>query len=363
MSKLINNPVRRYDFVQKLEWFLIAAVTMILIIRTQLWLTNYPQLGGSGLHIAHLLWGGLFMVISIWFGLIYLNRWSRTVLAILGGIGFGFFIDELGKFITSDNNYFFKPAAGIIYLIFIVMFLVIRELSRRQELNPRTALANALALLPGIAIGEFRQEEAERAGRLLDQADPDDPIVGQARSILHEATIAPSREPSRLDRTAERFRAWIGRLTTRPHFESAVIWVVILWALSSLLSVLAIDLDVGGIQDEQGPNVDSGVIGSLESISTLASIGFVAYGAWAMALGRHAVAYRNFGRALLVSILVTRVFVFIESQFAAVFGLGLDLILFAAISILASRDEQREFRFGGLGEADLAESADSRREP
>ncbi len=39
-----------------------------------------PELGGHGLHIAHLLWGG-------------------------------FFIDELGKFITQDNDYFFKPAA------------------------------------------------------------------------------------------------------------------------------------------------------------------------------------------------------------------------------------------------------------
>ena len=157
---MTNTAIRRFDFVQKLEWFLIAAVFTILTIRTQLWLTNYPELGGSGLHIAHLLWGGLFMVISIWIGLIYLNRWSRHVLAILGGIGFGFFIDELGKFITQDNNYFFKPAAGIIYLIFVIMFLIIRELSRRQKLDPQTALANALSLLPSTAVGEFRQDEA-----------------------------------------------------------------------------------------------------------------------------------------------------------------------------------------------------------
>lgn len=153
MSRLITNPVPRFDSIQKLEWFLLTAVTTILVIRTQLWLTHYPQLGGDGLHIAHLLYGGIFMVIALWFGLIYLNRWSRAVTAIVGGIGFGFFIDELGKFITSDNNYFFKPAAGLIYVIFIIMFLIIRELSRRQRLNPRTALANALSLLPGTAGG------------------------------------------------------------------------------------------------------------------------------------------------------------------------------------------------------------------
>ena len=356
MSRLINNPVPRYDFVQKLEWFLLASVTMILIIRTQLWLTHYPQLGGGGLHIAHLLYGGLFMVISIWFGLIYLNRWSRVVLAVLGGIGFGFFIDELGKFITSDNNYFFKPAAGIIYLIFVTMFLVIRELSRRQVLNPRTALANALSLLPGTAVGEFRQEEAEKARRLLAMSDQSDPMVGKAREMFDAATVAPSRPPSRLSRGIERIHEWIRSLTTRPHFDQLVIWVVIFWAVSSLLSVLALDLNFGGIQDNLGPDVDQGLLGSLESISALVSVALVLVGVWDMARrGRREVAYRYFGRALLVSILVTRVFVFIESQFAAVFGLALDLILYAAISEIASQGVDEEFRFGGLGDPDLAE--------
>ena len=82
--KLVNNPITRFDFVQKLEWFLLSAVLMILVIRTQLWLTNYPQLGGGGLHIAHLLWGGLFMMIAIWCSLIYLNRTARTVTAAKG---------------------------------------------------------------------------------------------------------------------------------------------------------------------------------------------------------------------------------------------------------------------------------------
>lgn len=363
MSRLINNPVRRFDFVQKLEWFLLAAVTMILIIRTQLWLTHYPQLGGGGLHIAHLLYGGLFMVTAIWFGLIYLNRWSRSVLAVVGGIGFGFFIDELGKFITEDNNYFFKPAAGIIYLIFIIMFLIIRELSRRQKLNPRTALANALSLLPGTAVGEFRKEEAERAGRLLDMADPADPMVGQAREMFRTATVAPSRTPSSLSRAVSRVHRRVKQLTEAPHFERIVIWIILLWALSTLSSVLAIDFDFGGIQDHQGPDVDSGVISSLESLSALVSVLLVAVGAWAMSRGKHQEAYRYFGRALLVSILVTRVFIFIESQFAAVFGLALDLILYAAVSELASQDGQKDFRFAGLGESDLAEADSTPEKP
>ena len=40
-----------------LENFLISAVTAVLLVRLFLYLTGYPQLGGAGLHIAHLLWG------------------------------------------------------------------------------------------------------------------------------------------------------------------------------------------------------------------------------------------------------------------------------------------------------------------
>ncbi|QQS18516.1 hypothetical protein IPL68_00120 [Candidatus Saccharibacteria bacterium] len=46
----------------------------------------------------------------------------QRVVAFLGGVGFGVFIDEIGKLITRDNNYFYRPAIGIIYAIFVGLF-------------------------------------------------------------------------------------------------------------------------------------------------------------------------------------------------------------------------------------------------
>ena len=57
--------VRVLKLSRLLETFFIASVTSILVIRVFLASTGYPQLGGHGLHIAHLLWGGLLMLIAL----------------------------------------------------------------------------------------------------------------------------------------------------------------------------------------------------------------------------------------------------------------------------------------------------------
>lgn len=360
VGKLINNPIRRFDFVQKLEWFLLAAITTILVIRTQLWLTNYPQLGGGGLHIAHLLYGGIFMLIAIWFSLINLNRWAHTTTAVLGGVGFGFFIDELGKFITSNNNYFFKPAAGIIYIVFIILFLVMRELSRRQTLDTRTALANALNFLPQTVTGEFRKEELELATAMLDQSDQSDPRVALTRSYLDQVAVAPSRPPSKLSIRVQKIHSWITGLTQKPRFGPAVIAIVIAWGAISLLGILDLQFDLG-IQAQTHARVPHESVDFLtvaRSLSILTSVVFVAIGIHKMRQDDHQGAYSNFGRALLVSIFVTRVFSFVEAQFGAVFGLAIDIVLYSAVAELASQDRQQKHHFGGLGDAELSNRQD-----
>lgn len=343
MRTRLSNPIYRWDAISKLEKFLIAAVVMILIIRTQLWLTNYPQLGGGSIHIAHLLWGGLFMLIAIWFSLIWVNRWARNVAAILGGIGFGFFIDELGKFITEDNDYFFKPAAPIIYLIFIVLFLVIRHLSGRIRVGPEMALANVLDLLPSTVTGEFGSREKEAADRLLASADRSDPRVVAVREYLETVHLAPERPPTRAGRAIGRFREVLTDFTEWRFFEPLVVTVLIVWAVTSVAGVLEVQFNFGGLIEKQG-GLSPGALAVAEwgrFISVLFSALFVGLGVFQMLRSRHQAAYRHFTTALLIAVFITSVFVFLEAQFAAVFGLGLDLLLLAAISVLATRDHQQ----------------------
>src|SRR5919201_1741204 len=107
-----------------LDTFLVSAVAAVIVIRIFLEATGYPQLGGGGLHIAHVLWGGLGMLVAIVLLLLFLTSTTRLVAALIGGAGFGAFVDELGKFVTSDNDYFFKPTPALLYVVFVVLVLV-----------------------------------------------------------------------------------------------------------------------------------------------------------------------------------------------------------------------------------------------
>ncbi|MER6530181.1 hypothetical protein [Streptomyces sp. NPDC001508] len=109
-----------------LKIFVLAGVTAVLATRAFLALTGYPKLGGgtgpgSHLHIAHMLWGGLLMLVALVSLLLVptarVRLWGG---AVAGGAGFGLFIDEVGKLVT-DIGYFYRPAAGIIYLSFAAL--------------------------------------------------------------------------------------------------------------------------------------------------------------------------------------------------------------------------------------------------
>jgi hypothetical protein len=74
---------------QLFEAFLVAAVSTVLLGRWLLDLTGYPRLGGSGLHVAHLLWGGLLMLLALLLMLLFLDRRVQYAAAVVSGVGFG----------------------------------------------------------------------------------------------------------------------------------------------------------------------------------------------------------------------------------------------------------------------------------
>ena len=164
------SPLRSNDGLLLLESFLVAAVISVLVIRWFLTLADFPRLGSGGLHIAHMLWGGAFMLVAILLLLAYLDRPVQHAAAFIAGLGFGTFIDEIGKFVTTDNDYFFRPAVSLIYVVFVVVFLVAHALVGQRRLTEREALANALDLLEPRLGRPIEGDDRSRIEDLLDQA-------------------------------------------------------------------------------------------------------------------------------------------------------------------------------------------------
>ena len=98
---------------------------------------------------------------------------------MLGGIGFGLFLDEVGKFVTKDNDYFYGPAAEIMYILVVVILVGARIVRDIRPLSANECLASAAAIAAeGVARGlaDHRREvglrlvETARAGG-ADSAD------------------------------------------------------------------------------------------------------------------------------------------------------------------------------------------------
>ncbi len=143
-----NNQFKQVVTGGKAAWYMltmvIAFAITVVVTRLYLELTGYPQLGNDTFHFAHALWGGLLQMIAAILMLIYLNEWIFSLAAILAGVGIGLFIDEIGKFITQANDYFFPLAAPIIYIAFILIVFAYLYIRRQRTDDTRATLYGVL---------------------------------------------------------------------------------------------------------------------------------------------------------------------------------------------------------------------------
>jgi hypothetical protein len=140
----VRKPVKREGAESYLLYTLLSFATSVVLTRLFLEITGYPQLGNSELHIAHVLWGGLLLFVASLLPLIFANRWVYVVGAICAGLGVGLFIDEVGKFITQSNDYFYPAAAPIIYTFFLLTVLIYFQVRRPPKRDARSELYRAL---------------------------------------------------------------------------------------------------------------------------------------------------------------------------------------------------------------------------
>lgn len=329
--------VRNVDFDFLFDSFFISAIATVLITRFYLEITGFPQIGGSALHISHLLPGSLLMLVAILLMLAAVNRSVREFSAVVGGIGFGLVWDELGKFITQDNNYFFQPTLGLIYLTFVAMYLISRYFGQKH-LTQDDYIANAIDLLKEAAIKDLDPREYEYAKDLLSRVSSEHPLYEPVMNLFEKIGPSGKREPLFIDRAITLAKSPLVWLSKWGHFTKIVLTVSILYGLGSI--VIGV-LFFYGLVDNDHKLETSDIVGG---ISVLATALYTAIGCYYYLRGQRKLSYRLFELALLIAIFVGQVILFFKNASLAVVGLLITLVLLINVRMLISEEHHSQVK-------------------
>jgi hypothetical protein len=328
-----------------IESFFVAAVASFLGIRWFLALTRYPQIAANGLHVAHMLWGGLLLIVAVLLLVAFLDRSVGYLAAVVAGLGFGTFIDEIGKFVTADNDYFYRPAVALVYAAFVIVFLLARSFVGQRRLTETEAIANALHQLAAFANGPIEPDDRARITRLLALADPKSERTRLATKYLADLPATAERR-SLIETFRERLTNGYELVMESPWAERALTIGVVAYAVLAVMGVGLVAIAAAGSSSASDASTDAVLI---QLGSTIAGAALVARGVISLPSSR-VTAYHWFVRGVLVWILISQVFVFYSSQLAGLGGLVIDLVAYGGLrfaisrEIVAGRDQPRAAR-------------------
>jgi hypothetical protein len=315
-----RRPSRSFDLHLHLTTLFVCAVATVLFTRGLLAATGYPQVGGSSLHVAHVLWGGLLLLAALISALAFLGPHVRPLAAVVGGVGFGLFIDEVGKFVTKDVNYFYRPAIAIIYVSFVCLFGVIRWLARRR-FSAEEATLIAIESLQRAAVGALSDERRVRVLSLMSEADAGGPLAQSVRELLERSAVEQRGNETLTWRVSSRLAAIWNSLTQHRLFRRGVFAVLIVAGAISAAEV--------------GWLVRHGLAHLAFSqkaftLTTLVADGALLIGA--LRLRRSLLsALHWYDHAVLIEITVAQVFLYTSEQLAATLNLAVLLLLWSLI--------------------------------
>lgn len=227
----IRAAVKRENAERYMLLSLVSFASTVILTRLFLQLAGYPQLGNSQLHIAHVLWGGLLLFIASLLPLILANRWAYNTAAVLSGVGVGLFIDEVGKFITQNNDYFYPPAAPIIYAFFLLTVLIYLRVRRPVESEPRTVLYHVLENMTEVLDHDLDPAEKARMEKRLANiytmtSDPDlQALISSLISFLsHKHLRLVEPKPGYAQRIGKQISLFLKKYVTQPKLKMFLIF-------------------------------------------------------------------------------------------------------------------------------------------
>jgi hypothetical protein len=326
------------------DTFLVSAVVCLVVTRSWLALSHYPRVGGNGLHVSHMLWGGLLLTIALLSQLSYVGRASKLPAAVIGGIGFGLFIDEIGKFVTSNNDYFFKPTFALVYVALVAIYFLIQTVIKHKDFEQDEYLANAFDLAIEASLGRLDRPAQRMALEFLDQAG-DDELSRGLRTLVENAPVHVHR--SRFSAVLTRLNRWYDLHRTSEGFRLLLLGVFAAQVLLLVGEFAAISLLVRHAWQDSSSQVLNQTSTDTVGLSFVAVIElgtavvcavFVTVGIRRLKQDRVR-AYRMFERSLLLSMFVTQVLAFFQSWGISLAAMLSTLAVWIMLRLMVQREE------------------------
>ncbi|MGW0172989.1 hypothetical protein ACWDUM_04005 [Rhodococcus sp. NPDC003322] len=318
----------------RFELFLVAAVATVLVTRAYLAATGYPQIGGGALHVAHVLWGGLLMAMALVALGISEGSRVRLLSALVGGIGFGLFVDEIGKFVTADVNYFFQPAIAMIYVVFVLFYLIAREAITRAGLPDERRVAIGAGAITDLALGQLDDVRRRAVIGVLDGVR--DPRFADLAATLRAALISEAVADNSAGTRIARVRDTITRRTDRVLGHRVVRRLVL--ALFVIQAVFAVASVAAALFADNETAVDD-LSDTMVQLSSTVSGALAVLGVWFLWRGPYLRALRLLYASIVVNLLVTQVFLFAQEQLGALTGFVLSLAMLGCLRLAIRAEE------------------------
>jgi len=306
--------------------FLVVTVLTVLVTRGALAATGFPQVGGPGLHVSHVLWGGLLLAVAVLLALSFIGPVVRPAVVLVGGVGFGLFVDEIGKFVTEDYDYFYGPTAMLVYVAVVALALIGEALSGLRSAVPPEKLAAAVDQAVAGVAGGFSPRVRAHAHDLLAAADG---APGRDEAAALVATVRPdgSELPDPIAWVSHTVVA-VSRRLVRAAWVPRVAVVTI--AGTALLGVAR------GLWLARDGGTSGWIVGAL-LVGGAATTAACVVG---LLTDDREHAFTWFRRGVLVSLLVTQVALLRIEEWAGYAGLALDVVLLGLVA--AELDVLRE---------------------
>ena len=324
---------------------LVSFAATVIATRWFLTLTGFPQIGGGDLHIAHALWGGAALFAAAILPILLAGRVVYLTSALLAGVGIGLFIDEVGKFISAENDYFYPAAAPIIYATFLIAVLVWLRARRPDDPDPRSQLLTALELFEESVEGDLQRGERDDLRQRLVSAAAGAPQAEQRRlasgllAFLDGQQLRLAPDPvDRLGGLRAGWRARGDRWLGARGLRILLIGVLLITGVGQIAALIAIGLDVH-FDFSQLPSAFTRFQLVHLVVEGVAGVLLVAGGLLITVAGRHRLGWTLAYFGLLVALTLADLISFYTRQFDSIEVALWHLLLLGAV--IAYRDQLR----------------------